>query len=134
MAVQPTICAKVTMGSSDFAYVTSIRFNVSGNVQTYTASGASGHQLTLPGHISGELSFDVIYDPADDIFDRIKVNDQVTLVPYVDGTRNWSIPCRISDFSNEINVSEGSPPTVSFTAQTHGQFEYIDGTTSPDPC
>ena len=114
MAVQPTICGTVTIGSSDIAHITSWRFAKSGNVQTYTSSSGAGHQLTLSGHISGEVSFDCLYDAADPIYARMKVNDQVTLILDLDGTRTYSsVPVRISDMDDEINVADGSPPTVS---------------------
>jgi hypothetical protein len=134
MAVPSTICGKVTLGSSDFAHITSWRFSKSGNVQTYTSSSGAGHQLTLPGQLSGEVSFDAIYDPADDLYDRIRPNDQVTLLLYVDATRYHSVPCRINDMDDEVNIAEGSPPTIACTAQSHGQWTYYDGQTSDDPC
>jgi len=134
MTVQNTICGKVTIGSSDIAHVTAWRFGKSGNVQTYTSSGTAGHQKTLAGHLSGEVSFDVIFDPGDPIYSRIKPNDLVTLLLYFDLTNFYSVPARIDSMDDEVNISEGSPPTVAVTAITDGAWTYEDGSVSDDPC
>jgi hypothetical protein len=134
MTVQNTICGKVKLGPSDIAHVTAWRFNISGNVVTYTSSSSEGHQLTLKGHNSGELSFDVLFDKDDSIYARMKPGDQITLLAFFDATRDWTIPARVNDMDAEVNVADGSPPTVSVTAMSHGKWTYVDGTESTNPC
>ena len=101
MAVKSGKDGKVRMGSSDFAEVTNWTFNANPNLKEYASSSTSGHVAQVKGQFSGTVEFDVIIDGNDDILDRIKPGDSVTLLLREDATREWSVPALVGEISTE---------------------------------
>jgi hypothetical protein len=130
MAVESGKNGKITIGASDLAEVRNIRMSFNANNQTYASSSTSGHQKSVKGMFGGTVSFDVVYDPADPIYDRLKPGDLVTLLNYVGASHKYTVPVRINTLDPEINIEDGSPPTVAVEGQTQGAWTYPDGTTS----
>jgi hypothetical protein len=124
---------KIGIGASDFAGLRNVSFSMSANNKSYGSSSSGGHTRTVAGIKSGTLSFDIVLSTDQDIFDEIKIGDQVTIhmeETGVTSSRSWTIPVRIDSMEEEIAVEESEPISVSCEAQTHGAWTYPDGTTS----
>jgi hypothetical protein len=121
---------KIGLSASDFAGVRNIRFAMSSDNKTYASSSSAGHQRAVCGMKSGTVSFDLVLNSDQDIFDEIKIGDFVTLVIKEDATRDWSVPVIIDSMEEELQVEESEPLTVAVEASTHGAWTYPDGTVS----
>lgn len=121
---------KISLGSSDFACVRNWSLTITSNNPQFGSSCSAGHKSSVGGVKSATVSFEIIVDFEDYIFDRIKPGDSATLLLYEDETRNWSVPVRIDSMSETVDVDDGGEITVSVDASSNGAWVYPDGSTS----
>jgi hypothetical protein len=122
MTVESGKLGKIMIGASSLREIKNWKFDRSGNVKAYTTSSTSGYQKTVPGQFSGTVSFEMVVDPADPPESEINEGDSLTLLLYRNATKYYSVPIIIDSMSDDVNIEEGEPPTVSVEATTNGAW------------
>ena len=119
-------------GASGINDVRDWSFAMAGNTKEYSSSSTPSHKKTSAGVKSGKLSWNMYFATLEDVFVRLKVGAQVTLIANldVDAAKFFSIPCRIDTMDIKQPIEEGDPVEVSVEAMSHGAWVYPDGTTS----
>jgi exosome complex RNA-binding protein Rrp4 len=122
MAVESGKTGKIVIGSSDVTDIKNWKFDRSSNVKTYASSSTAGYQKAVAANKSGTVSFEAVIDQSTSINSILNVGDLVTLKLYRNASKYWTVPCRIESMSDDVNIEEGEPPTVSVEASTHGTW------------
>jgi len=127
-------CGKLMLGASDIAEVRDWTMAMTGANPNYVSSSSAGHQQNKAGPKSATLSFNVLYDTDDSIYERMELGDAVTLLAYIDAVQKFTVPCRITSMEHSCPIESGDMQAVAVEAASNGRWTYPDGVLSAPPC
>ena len=113
---------KVLMGATVIGNCKKIALSTKSNNPQFAHESSDGYKVSVAGVKSGSLSFDLVLDTQAAAYNLIDVGDAVTLKIYEDDTRFWSIPCRIDDIDENIDIDGGGEVTLGYKASTNGAW------------
>lgn len=113
--------------SSNVACLRNWRFREQSNNPKFSDSDSNGHQLSVPGKLSGTVNFDVYYDFDEPLENRFRSGQLVTLQLHRDATRKYTITARVESIESDADVEGDTPQGCACECSTYGPWEYPNG-------
>ncbi len=110
----------VKISSTIVAEITKWTFNKKVEMHTYASNATAGYKAAGAGPKSGTISLSGKFNSSAET--QIDIGTAVTLLLFIDATRDYSVPCVIESLSINTDIDGGDWVSFEASASTNGAW------------